>query len=91
MDPRRFEELSRRFAAATDRRAALAAVVGSLALVADAGGERAAEAGVPIVHCKIPGQKCSKDKTCCSRHCNGGLCTCSKRGRACWQPLEGAL
>ncbi|HEU5430363.1 MAG TPA: hypothetical protein VFU81_01800, partial [Thermomicrobiales bacterium] len=47
--------------------------------------------GVPIVHCKIPGQKCSKDKTCCSRHCNGGLCTCSKRGRACWQPLEGAL
>jgi hypothetical protein len=41
-----------------------------------------AEAGLPIVHCKTPGKRCNKDKKCCS---------CVKKRRPCWAPLEGAL
>jgi hypothetical protein len=92
MGPRQFADVSRRVATATSRRAALAALAGGLvAAVLHAPPEAEAGGGVPIVHCKIPGQKCSKDTKCCSKHCNGGLCTCSQRGRPCWQPLEGAL
>jgi hypothetical protein len=90
MDPRQFADVSRRVARASTRRAALAALVGGLA-AALLHPTPQAEAGVPIVHCKIPGQKCTRDDNCCSKHCSGGLCTCNKRGRACWHPLEGAL
>ena len=91
MDPSRFEELSRRVGAATDRRAALKTLAGAVAgaLVAVRGEEAAA--GIPIVHCKAPGKRCDKDQRCCSGNCRKGICTCAKRGRPCWDPLEGAL
>jgi hypothetical protein len=90
MDPSKFEDLCRRFATSASRRGALAGIAGGLVAALGMAHDDV-EAGVPIVHCKIPGQKCTKDKTCCSKKCNGGLCTCSQRGRRCWQPLEGAL
>lgn len=90
MDPRRFEELSRRVGAAATRRAAVvAAVAGVPALLGLTRQE--AEAGIPIVHCKPPGKRCDKDKKCCSGNCRKKICTCAKRGRPCWAPLEGAL
>jgi hypothetical protein len=94
MDPSKFEDLCRRFATSASRRVALAGIAGGFVAAVGAKRDAAADvapAGAPIVHCKIPGQKCTKDKTCCSRHCNGGLCSCSQRGRRCWQPLEGGL
>jgi hypothetical protein len=92
MDPRRFEEITRRVAEAGSRRAALMAVATALAAPALAllRPDEAA-AGLPIVHCKPPGKKCDKDKKCCSGRCKRGHCGCSKRGRPCWDPLEGAL
>ena len=92
MDPRRFEELTRRVGEAANRRAAvkaLAAAVAAPALVR-LGAEEAA-AGIPIVNCKAPGKKCDKNQKCCSQRCKKGRCTCSKKGRPCWAPLEGAL
>jgi hypothetical protein len=94
MDPSKFEDLCRRFATSSSRRGALAGIAGGLVAAVGAKRDAAADvapAGVPIVHCKIPGQKCTRDDNCCSKHCSGGLCTCNKRGRACWHPLEGAL
>ena len=91
MDPKRFEALSRRVGAAASRRAALAAVIGAVAApLLGLGGEEAA-AGLPIVRCKPPGKKCDKDQKCCSGRCRRKRCGCSKKGRPCWQPLEGAL
>jgi hypothetical protein len=92
MDSRRFEELSRRFARAGTRRDALAGLAAGLAAAAfGLPRHDAAAGGIPIVRCKIPGQKCQHDRTCCSLQCKGGLCTCRKRGKDCWQPLEGSL
>jgi hypothetical protein len=92
MDHSRFEELSRRVGEAGSRRAALTALAAGLAgpLLLGLRGEEAA-AGLPIVHCKPPGKRCNKDKKCCSGNCRRGICTCAKRGRQCWEPLEGAL
>ena len=90
MDPKRFEALSRRVGAAASRRAALAAVVGAVAAPL-LGRPEEATAGIPIVHCKPPGKKCDKDQKCCSGRCRRKRCGCSKKGRPCWQPLEGAL
>src|SRR4051812_6803349 len=92
MDGRRFENLSRRIAAAESRRAALKVCVGVLAapLLQGLRGDEAA-AGIPIVNCKQPGKRCDSDKKCCSGNCRKGICTCQKKGQACWQPLEGAL
>lgn len=92
MDPSRFEAITRRVAAAGSRRGALQALAGALAasaLVAVRGEE--AEAGIPIVNCKPPGKKCDKNKKCCSGRCKRGHCSCAKKGRPCWAPLEGAL
>lgn len=92
MDPKRFEALSRRVGAAASRRAAVAALTGALAapLLARLGAEDAA-AGIPIVNCKPPGKKCDNKKKCCSGSCKKNRCSCSKKGRPCWAPLEGAL
>jgi hypothetical protein len=96
MDPRRFEAVSRRIATAATRRDALFAFAGGVAgAILGPTRQNAAAApnpaGAPIVHCKIPGQKCKRDDNCCSRRCSGGICGCSKRGSRCWQPLEGGL
>ncbi|MCC6312872.1 MAG: hypothetical protein IT337_02575 [Thermomicrobiales bacterium] len=97
MEARRFEELSRRVAAAQSRRSMLRAVVAGVGAVAlglgetgraDAAGETR---GIPIYHCKPPGTLCHGKKRCCSGRCKKGVCTCAKRGTPCVQPLEGAL
>ena len=92
MEATRFEALSRRIGAAAGRRAALRALVAALAapLLGRPGVEDAA-AGLPIVNCKPPGKKCDKNQKCCSGRCKKGRCSCSKKGRPCWAPLEGAL
>lgn len=90
MDPRRFEELSRRVAAAASRRAALAAALLSVPALLGLGSEEAA-AGIPIVHCKPPGKRCNKDQRCCTGNCRKKICTCAKKGHQCWAPLEGAM
>ena len=92
MDPRRFEELSRRVGEAADRRVAVKTLVAAVvAPVLGRLGAEQAEAGIPIANCKAPGKKCSSDGRCCSQRCRKGRCGCSKKGRPCWKPLEGAL
>lgn len=49
------------------------------------------EAGVPIFHCRLPGQKCKKDDQCCSVRCRRNQCQCAKKGQACYEPLEGGV
>ena len=92
MDPRRFEDLSRKVAGAATRRAALKILAAGLVAPVLLGprGEEAA-AGIPIVNCKPPGKHCDKDKKCCSGSCKKGICLCAKKGHQCWAPLEGAL
>lgn len=92
MDSRRFEALSRRVGEAADRRAAVRALAAALAapVLGRLGAEETA-AGVPIANCKVPGKKCDKNQKCCSGRCKKNRCTCSKKGRPCWTPLEGAL
>ncbi len=95
MDRSEFEELSRRIGTAAGRRdafrlaaAGIAASLGMRSLVAKA--ETGAE-GVPIYHCKIPGQTCKRDTNCCSGKCNKGVCSCNKKGKKCFEPLRGAI
>ncbi len=94
MDARRFEALMRAVGTVGTRRAVLGVLGGSaLGLSLGLGASpREAQAGIPIVNCKIPGQKCSKDQKCCTGRClKRGLCGCSRKGKPCWSPLEGAL
>lgn len=92
MDANRFGTLSRKVGAAPNRRAALGVLAAGLGGVL-LGGKSAedAEAGVPIFRCRVPGKKCKKNQSCCSQRCRRGRCTCSRKGRPCWDPLEGAL
>ena len=63
MDPKRFEELTRRVSRATDRRAAVKAFVVALAAPVLVGlGRQEAEAGIPIVNCG-PGGKSGEEDT----------------------------
>lgn len=96
MDANRFAAISRQVGAAPTRRAALGALAAGLTGAVLAGpGTEVAEAGIPIANCKIPGKKCKGEKNgnqkCCSGRCRGGRCMCSRKGRSCWSPLEGAL
>src|SRR5690349_4314374 len=91
MEAKHFEALSRRVGAAATRRCALLALAGAaLAPLAGVGVQEAA-AGIPIINCKPPGKRCDKDQRCCSGNCRKGICSCKKKGQACWAPLEGAL
>ena len=92
MDPSRFEELSRRVGHAADRRAAVRVLAAAVAApVLGRLTQEEAAAGVPIIGCKLPGKKCDSNNRCCSQRCQKGRCTCKKKGRSCWAPLEGAL
>jgi hypothetical protein len=91
MDATRFEALSRRVGAAASRRAALAALAAGVAGGLLGWRPEEAAAGIPIVNCKPPGKKCDKNQKCCSGRCRKHRCGCSKKGRPCWDPLEGAL
>lgn len=96
MDANRFAALSRLVGAAPTRRAALGVLAAGLtgALVVGHGTEEA-EAGIPIVNCKVPGKKCKGKKSgnqkCCTGRCRKGRCACARKGHPCWDPLEGAL
>jgi hypothetical protein len=92
MDAAKFEALSRRLGAAPSRREAVRVLAAAVAvpLVSGLRHEEAA-AGLPIVHCKPPGKKAKKSRQCCSGRLRRGHCGCSKKGRPCWAPLEGAL
>jgi hypothetical protein len=92
MDQSRFEDLTRRVGAASSRRSAARVLAGALVVpVLVRLGREDAAAGLPIVNCKPPGKKCDKDQKCCSGRCKKGRCSCSRKGRSCWSPLEGAL
>jgi hypothetical protein len=74
MDRRTFDDLTRSLAAASPRRAVLAA--GAAGMAALLGRPEQAAAG-----CKKVGRKCDKNKDCCDgARCGGGECTC-KGGR----------
>ena len=92
MDANRFAALSRKVGAAPTRRAALGVLAAGItgALLVGQGAEEA-EAGIPIVNCKVPGKKCSKNQKCCTGRCRKNRCACGRKGHPCWDPLEGAL
>ncbi|MCC6312644.1 MAG: hypothetical protein IT337_01425 [Thermomicrobiales bacterium] len=97
MDPRRFEEVTRGVGKAATRREAFAALAGGIAaafgvtraVAAEEDGARSG--GVPLFHCRIPGQYCKRNKQCCSNRCSKGVCTCAAKGRRCMALMEGAL
>jgi len=91
MDVERFERLSRAVAGSRSRRAALGAVAAAVAVSMGIAKAPEAEAGIPIVSCKIPGERCQGDKACCTGKCGDGICKCAGKGFRCWQPAEGAL
>jgi hypothetical protein len=96
MDANRFAALSRQVGAAPSRRAAVGVLATGLvgALLVGKSAEDA-EAGIPIVNCKVPGKKCKGKKNgnqkCCTGRCRNNRCACARKGHACWDPLEGAL
>ena len=96
MDPRRFEALSRRFARDLNRRGVVRAA-GGLATLLLTTGARARAAGtvesegIPVYSCKIPGQKCKRDKQCCSNICKKRVCSCKPKGHSCYEPQEGGV
>ena len=92
MDANRFAALSRQVGAAPSRRAAVGILAAGLtgALLVGKSAEEA-EAGIPIVNCKVPGKKCSNNQKCCTGRCRKKRCTCARKGHPCWDPLEGAL
>jgi hypothetical protein len=91
MEAKHFEALSRRMGAACGRRGALLVLTSALLAPVLPVGPRAALAGIPVFHCKPPGKRCDKDQKCCSGNCRKGICSCVKKGKPCWAPLEGAL
>ncbi len=92
MEGTRFEALSRAVGEARTRRGAVGALLGALAApVLALRRPEEASAGIPIVGCKPFGKKCDKDQRCCTGRCQKRRCQCSKKGRPCWQPLEGAM
>lgn len=90
MDPKRFEDLTRRFAHATTRRGAARALVGGIAAAALAGLRAGtSDASQLVKGCKIPGQKCQGDGRCCgNQKCHKGRCQCIQRGGSCLVPID---
>jgi hypothetical protein len=97
MDQEYFGRLTRLVAAAPDRRTALRVLVaGTAAAVAPGVGGRwaAAEvtpAGQIIKGCRLPGQRCSGHKNCCTNRCANKQCRCIHKGGSCLVQLGGGL
>lgn len=81
MDQQRFDGLVRRLASVRSRRAAVAAIAGSVF----AAGTMAEPAEATIRMCHLPGSVCKSDRQCCSRTCDNGACGCVKKGGDCFQ------
>lgn len=93
MDPRQFEDFSRRFARDMTRRGIARAAGGALALLL-ASGVRASEIedeGIAVYSCRIPGQKCKRDRSCCSRQCKKKVCSCKPKGQPSSVNQEGGI
>lgn len=99
MDSQQFEEISRRVAAAKSRRAAVGlAITGVGAAVfglrsSEAPAAAADAQGIPVYHCRIPGELCpgGKSDRCCTGKCKRGICACNGKGQPCYKPFGGAL
>jgi len=91
VDGATFAQLSRRVGEAPTRRAAIKVLAAALAAPLLGGRSQEQAAAIPIVNCKAPGKRCDTDQKCCSGNCRKGVCSCQKKGQACWAPLEGAL
>lgn len=84
MDHERFAALTRQFAAAGSRRAAVRAVVAAAAGVFGVAGPAAPEAAAAF--CRFPGQECTNDGQCCALTCEAdGTCGCKPKGEVCYQ------
>ncbi|MCC6312643.1 MAG: hypothetical protein IT337_01420 [Thermomicrobiales bacterium] len=90
MDQERFENLTRQVGSAQSRRSALRLLaVGAVAAVAPVLGARMVSAeevtaeGSVIRGCRLPGQRCSKGKNCCTGKCGNGRCRCKNKGASC--------
>lgn len=73
MDDCRFDNLTRMFAAVRDRRTAVGQLVGAgAALISLARADLgfAAEDDVLIEGCRLTGERCDRNKQCCSNDCN---------------------
>jgi len=79
MDPRAFDELSKRLAEKTSRGRALKVFGG--ALVGGLFGAREAHANPPQKHCKFQGYNCGDNTECCSLNCCNR--TCCGNGQTC--------
>ena len=96
MDARQFEALSRRFARDLNRRGVVRAAGGLATLLLTTGGRvqaagEVAGEGIAVYSCKIPGQKCKRDKQCCSRACHKKVCACKGKGQPCAVVQEGGI
>ena len=85
MDNCRFDNLTREIAAHTDRRTAVKRLAGGLAALAalaraDLG--LAQDVGIES-SCTLNGDKCKKDKQCCSLKCKKKKCKCTDIGEKC--------
>ncbi|HET7094768.1 MAG TPA: hypothetical protein VFI22_14850 [Thermomicrobiales bacterium] len=98
MDQDRFGILTRLVALAPNRRTALRLLVaGAATAVSPALGDRLADAqtvtpdSAIVKGCRLPGQRCSGKKNCCTNHCAHKRCRCINRGGSCLVELGGGL
>jgi hypothetical protein len=91
MEAKHIDALSRKVGTACGRRGALLVLASAVLAPLVGVGREETLAGIPIFGCKPPGKRCDKDQKCCSGNCRKGICSCVKKGKPCWQPLEGAL
>lgn len=82
MKGNRFDATGRWLAAHGSRRATVRAVT-TAALAIGLGRFDQDEA---VAKCKIDGQKCKKNKECCSKKCKGKACRCRSLGETCNAP-----
>jgi len=85
MDPKGFDNLTRRLARPASRRTALPALAGGVAaaLAALRGGVTEVADVTAGANCRGLGERCDRDGACCSERCARGVCDCRRRGATC--------
>ncbi|MCC6312871.1 MAG: hypothetical protein IT337_02570 [Thermomicrobiales bacterium] len=96
MDEERFDRLTRGMFAAASRRGALRTLLAggfaaAAAVVVPGLAADAEERSATIKGCRPPGQRCSKNKSCCTGHCRKGACKCLRRGASCLMEVSKQL